>query len=552
MGVRELLRLGESAASRAEARAIAAENQVEVMSEAFADLQRAMEEPGWSRLGELGDKEFSRQGLRNISRVARVQLVASPLIKRGVSIRCAYIWGGNLEISARGNGTQGSQNVDAVVQAYLDDPLNQANLTGDEAQERLERALASDGNVFLANFTRPLTGVVQTRVLPYDEIEEIYTNPEDSSEPWYYLRVYHTTTFLGGVEVSQERKVLYPALSYYPRTRPRRLTVMGHGEVEVRWDAPVRHVKVNDLVGWKFGIGDAYAALGFARMHKDFLTDWATLVKSLSQFAWRLTKSGDTKGANALRQKLQRTGQPQPGNDSTAGATLMASEDIKLEAIPKTGATVDADSGQPLAAMVASALGIPVTMLLADPGTTGARAVAETLDVPTENEMGQRRTVWQTAYRDILNYVVLQAVKAPQGELRGTIRRDPWADREILELPNPEDAIIDFSWPPLRQQDVEKAVKAIVEADGTGKMPPLTTLRLLLVVLGVEDVDDIVDEWTDAEGKWIDPNAETAAAVAAAAVDAFRRGQDPATAMGGDPDEEDEPDPEDDEEGDNA
>src|SRR5690606_30956416 len=150
-------------------------------------------------------------------------LVASPLIKRGVSIRCAYIWGGNLEISARGNGTQGSQNVDAVVQAYLDDPLNQANLTGDEAQERLERALASDGNVFLANFTRPLTGVVQTRVLPYDEIEEIYTNPEDSSEPWYYLRVYHTTTFLGGVEVSQERKVLYPALSYYPRTRPRRL-----------------------------------------------------------------------------------------------------------------------------------------------------------------------------------------------------------------------------------------------------------------------------------------------------------------------------------------
>src|SRR5690606_29764999 len=209
--------------------------------------------------------------------------------------------------------------------------------------------------------TRPLTGVVQTRVLPYDEIEEIYTNPEDSSEPWYYLRVYHTTTFLGGVEVSQERKVLYPALSYYPRTRPRRLTVMGHGEVEVRWDAPVRHVKVNDLVGWKFGIGDAYAALGFARMHKDFLTDWATLVKSLSQFAWRLTKSGDTKGANALRQKLQRTGQPQPGNDSTAGATLMASEDIKLEAIPKTGATVDADSGQPLAAMVASARGLTRT-----------------------------------------------------------------------------------------------------------------------------------------------------------------------------------------------
>ena len=551
MGVRELLGIGESAAARAEARAIAAENQVEVMSEAFADLQRAMEEPGWARLGELGDKEFTRQGLRNISRVARVQLVASPLIKRGMSIRCAYIWGGNLEISARGNGEQGGQDVNGVIQAYLDDPLNQANFTGDEAQERLERALGSDGNVFLANFTRPLTGAVQTRVIPFDEIEEIYTNPDDSGEPWYYLRVFNTTSFLGGVEVSQQQRVLYPALSYYPRTRPRRLTVMGHGEVEVRWDAPIRHVKVNDLQGWKYGIGDVYAALGFARMHKDFLTDWATLVKSLSQFAWQLTKSGDTKGANAIRQKLQRAGAPTPGNPGAVGGTLVSSEDIKLEAIPKTGATIDADSGQPLAAMVASALGVPVTMLLADPGTTGARAVAETLDVPTENEMGQRRTVWQTAYRDILNYVILQSVKAPQGELRGTIRRDPWADREVLELPEPEDAVIDFSWPPLRQQDVEKAVKAIAEAEGTGKMPPLVTLRLLLSVLGVEDVDDIVTEWTDAEGKWIDPNAETAAAVAAAAVDAFRRGQDPATAMGGDPDEDDEEDPED-EDGDNA
>jgi hypothetical protein len=46
---------------------------------------------------------------------------------------------------------------------------------------------------------------------------------------------------------------------------------------------------VNRLDGWKFGIGDAYAALPWARAYDGFLTDWAKLVKALSRFAWRLT-----------------------------------------------------------------------------------------------------------------------------------------------------------------------------------------------------------------------------------------------------------------------
>ena len=74
-----------------------------------------------------------------------------------------------------------------------------------------------------------------------------------------------------------------------------------------------------------------------------------------------------------------------------------------------------------------------------------------------------------------------------------------------------------------------KLVQAIVSADDTGKMPPLTTARLLLQVLGVKDVDDTLRAagMVDDEGQWIDPEV-TAADVA---VQAYRRGQDAAEVL---------------------
>ena len=95
MGVRDLLRIGESARV-AEARAQAAEDHVEVLQEAFVDLQRAMEDRGWTELTAAGEQAFTREGLRTMARINRVQLVANPLIKRGMAIRCSYIHGGNL------------------------------------------------------------------------------------------------------------------------------------------------------------------------------------------------------------------------------------------------------------------------------------------------------------------------------------------------------------------------------------------------------------------------------------------------------------------------
>ncbi|MFC8732169.1 hypothetical protein ACFT5B_06905 [Luteimicrobium sp. NPDC057192] len=526
--IRQFLGLEESTVvASAVTRAQAAENQLELLNESVADLELMLEDRGWERLTTQADTEFTRDGLGRAAKVARVMAVQNPLIKRGLGVRAAYIWGQGVQIQARA-GQDDGQDVNAVVQAFLDDPGNKAALTGDQAHETLERALGTDGNVFLACFTSPLTGRVQVRSIPFDEITDVIANPDDKDDPWYYKRVWNQTTVsLDGRVTTSQQTAFYPSLRYRPLARPK--TVNG---APVYWDSPIKHVKVNELDGWSFGIGDAYAALSWARAYRDFLADWATLVKALSQFAWKATSANGSKAAR-LRQAIARrpsTG-GLPGNDTNAGATAVMGPDVTLEAIPKTGATIDSESGRPLAAMIAAALGIPVTMLLADPGQVGSRATAETLDRPTQLEMGMRRAMWADVFRQILGYVVVQAVKAPRGPLSGTVTRDPVTGQETVALTGDVDQTIEVVWPPLDETPMVTIVQAIKTADDTGKLPPIEVTKLLLHALGVDDVDEIIDGMTDADGNWIDPYATVGQAVGNAATAAFRRGEDPAAAV---------------------
>ena len=510
---------------------------LELLSESYADLQLAAEDQGWQSLGYLANQTFTRSGLDSIASNCRIMAIASPLIKRGLALRIGYIWGEGVTVTAR------NETVQAVIAAFWDDESNQAAFTSSQAQEENERVLGTDGNFFLACFTNPLTGRVQVRSTPFEEIRDIIRNPEDRDEPWFYVRHYSATVIkpfrnAAGITTTRTRdtvvKVLHPALGYRPRTRPRAVEVDGV-RMPVQWDAPMLHVPVNRLDGWKFGVGDAYASLPWARAYEGFLTDWAKLMRSLSKFAWRLTgdkASRARKAVGAMKQAMPAGVPPLNAaaavGGSDAGQLAGYGPGATLEAIPKTGATIDSESGRPLAAMVAAGLGLPVTMLTADPGTTGARAVAETLDRPTRNEMGMRRKLWASVITTLTSYVVDQAIKAPQGPLAGTVVWDPATGREVITLAGDDtDRAVLVEWPDLESESMKDLVAAIVAADSTSKLPPLETARLLLTALGVDDIDDLLKEMTDENGNWIDPELTAAQA----AVDAYRRGDDAAEAL---------------------
>lgn len=503
----------------------AVSNQLEVVSESFVSLQLAAEDAGWQQLGQDAAREFDRTGLDQVSTNCRVMAVASPLIKRGLAVRAGYIWGGGVSVDAR------DAEVAATVAAFWDDESNQAALTSSQAQEENERVLGTDGNFFLALFTNRITGRVQVRSTPFSEVRDVIRNPEDRDEAWFYRREYTTTVVEAGYAAwstrtrTETRKVLHPALGYRPRTRPR--TIDG---VPVEWDQPMIHVAVNRLDGAKWGVPDAYAALPWARAYEGFLTDWAKLMKSLSRFAWRLTGDRASKAQRAARAVAGAlpVGVPPVGSD--AGAAAVSGPGAHLEAIPKSGATIDSESGRPLAAMVASGLGLPVTMLLADPGTTGARAVAETLDKPTQNEMNLRRSLWGSVLATVAGYVIDQAVRAPQGMLRGLVQWDQYTDRERVTLEQdpetnePRDRSVTVTWPEWDTDDLTARVAAIVDAHSTDTIPPREVARLLLLALEVEDVDDVIEGLFDDDGQWAEGKAPVTTA-GAAALRGFDRGE---------------------------
>ncbi|WP_341719947.1 hypothetical protein QQG74_09675 [Micromonospora sp. FIMYZ51] len=513
------------------------------LRESVADLERAISgDAGWRRFTALGEQEFTAEGMRQMRAICRLMALSNPLIKRGLNLRSAYVWGQGVEITARANGSRDSQqDVQAVITAFLNDGQNRDSVTGPAARDQLEHALGTDGDVFIVLFTRPMSGWVQARTVIADEIAEIIANPDDRTETWYYRRRWTETTYTNeGVPVLVQREKLYPSVDYRPTVRPKRFA-----GVDIDWFAPMVQVAVNRPLGWQRGVPDAYAAVNWARAYKEFLENWATLVKSLSRFAWRLTAKGSTE-----RQARTRLATPPPvdptGRALDVGATAITPMDAQLEAIPKSGATIDAESGRPLAMMVSSALDVPVTMLLSDPGQTGARATAETLDQPTELAMGQRRELWTQVMLRILRYVIAESVRAPQGVLQGTVKRDPITGREVVKLAGDTDDTIDITWPDLDDIDPFKAVEAIKLASDTGTVPPEQIARLLLTALGVRDVDGIMRALVDDDGQFVWPRGPDVGD-GARALSAARRGSDPAGAGIGSmaPDDNDEDGPDD-------
>ena len=505
--IRQILGLQEAATSRQE---MILQAQVEGLKdrleESFAQLQLARDNAGWQLLSAQYSQEFSRDGLRTAAEQGRIFGVANPLIKRGREVRHAYIWGQGVAIDAK------NADVNDVIQAFMDDEGNRESFFGAQARQRYEGSLYDEGNFLLAAFTNPLDGRVQVRSLPFDEVTDIITAPGDRSTPWYYLRQWVEPGANGQPETM---KAYYPAIKYQPAAKARFLN-----DIPVYWDAPVKHVKVNAGDGWKYGIGDSYASIPWALSHKSFLEDWALLMKALSKIAYTTT----SKGAGQAQQKraaLKGLG------EAPAGSTVNLTDDQKLEAVGKSGATIDAESSRPLATMVASGLGLPVTILLADPGQTGARATAETLDLPTRLTMQARQQLHTEVYQDILGYAIEQAVIAPRGPLRRLGRPLRDGDRLTVMFADPEDRTVEIVWPSLEDVNVKEAMDAVVAADGMPDVPKLPLVRLALQILKVDNIDELIDAITDDDGNLIDQGV-SAGDVAA---DAFRDGKDPAAAL---------------------
>lgn len=474
------------------------------LQERLAALEMALETDGWRLLTMQADQEFSREGLRLITELSRIMALKNPLIKRGVQVQRLYVWGQGWNVKAS------DPDIQFVLDAFINDPKNQAELTSHQARMQKETEQQTDGNTFFVFFVNAATGRVRVRTIPFEEVGDIICDPQDAKSPWYYRRVWTEQVLdagSGAIETTM-RIAYYPDWRYNPINKL--ASISGH---PVKWENPVYHVKTGGFSNWKFGCSEIYAAIDWSRAYKEFLEDWASIVRAYRRFAFTLSTPGGKSGIAAAKAKLGTTyGTGGTGGETNpapvVGSTFVSGSEASLTPVRTAGATVAAEDGRRLLLMVAAAVGLPETFF--GDVSVGTLATATSLDRPTELAMQDRQTLWMDVFGAIFEYVLRWAVKAPGGALRslGTlvVERDGEEISERVDWGEVDDHI-DIDFPPIRAEGLDAQIAAIVKAatlDGkapAGTLDLMTTTRLMLVALGVDDIDSILSKLFDENGQ---------------------------------------------------
>lgn len=454
------------------------------LNERLADLELQLENAGWIRQQDLyTSSEFSLNGLKTIARLARIFYLKNPLIQRGVDVQTDYVFGRGVTIQAK------DEEINAVIQSFLDDLKNQAEITSHQSMLQKDRELQLDGNLFLCFFVHEITGRVRARSIPFQEIgDSPICNPDDAKEPWYYKRVWQT----------QNGDAYKEHTAYYRDWQYSGTDVSMLPKNAIIADGAVFHIKMGGFSDWRFGVSEVYAALDWARAYKGFLENWATLMQAYARFAMKLQTKGGTSGVAAAKAKVQTGLSSSNGIETnppaTKGAMFIQSDQVALDVVKTAGATTKAEEGRRLLLMVAAAQGLPETFY--GDVSVGTLATAESLDRPTELKFSNRQEFWQSNYTRIVWFVIRCSVAANQGALSSIGRMEAneyGEDQLVIQEGINQELTIQF--PEILSISIKDHVQSIVSAATLNGaqltlFDPITVTKMLMEAMGVDDIDE--------------------------------------------------------------
>lgn len=485
----------------------------ELFLERIAELELAIEDTEWTRIGAgMSDGfQFNREALDKIIYTSRLYALKNPVIKRPVDLQAYYVWAQGVSIHAEGD-------LDEIVQGFLKDPANRLSFTGHDAKMDMEKRVRVDGNLFLRLFTNPSTGRVKVRKIPVEEVRAVVHNPEDRDEPWFYVRKFMKGTV--------EKKVAYPDWRY---ARQRKIDAKSNErdiifqiqvsrpadlpeDVVIEWDTPVMHRKVGGFGDMDFGIPETYAAIDWAKAYKSALEDYKKTIRSLATWAWKMKMGGGQAQLNAAAQMLGTTFGNTTGDDQWSesnptppkGAAFAYTGDMDMRAIDVSKAAVDPDGFRRLLLMAASAMGMPEIYYGAAEGNF---ATAKSMDRPTELQFLDRQSMWAEIYTDVITFAIEAAAQAPKNDKVTSSGYDETNGLMKLRAGGKEvDIDLEVDFPPILQVDVQSWMQALVglltlngQALQTLNDGP-TIYRMALTALGVDNVEEIIEIFYPKDG----------------------------------------------------
>lgn len=408
---------------------------------------------GWRILGgaATAHQEFSRGALRIIARLARLFYLKNPLVRRAVDVQASYVFGQGVTIHSDDEATN------EEIKIFLDDGANKRSVTGGQALKGLEKLLYIQGNLFFAFFGG--TTATQVRTIAFDEIDDVEPNPEDASEPWFYLRAW-----TDGAGVSQKR--YYPDWNYAANNS----AVGEYKSIKVEW-TPIYHLKTGGLPDMKFGVPESYPQHDWCEAYNDFLEDRLSVSRSLSIFSGQMQAQTGAKGVSSARANMAAQ-----INELPAGSQFIGGEGYKYSPVSVQGATINPDEGRRFMLMVCAAAGLPETFY--GDVSVGTLATATSMDRPTEFKFTDRRDIWEMA---LITIVVI-----------------------ALSLSGRADADVTVDFPPILEHAIQERASAISSLAPFLPDPKLRA-RLSLDALGENKVDELIENMTFPEPGEADP-----------------------------------------------
>lgn len=443
--------------------------------------QRTLEDIGWINLSmdQYSREELIAGGFNFMLKRCRIMYVNNPLCKHWIHLTTSFVFGRGLAAPV----SKDSELQDIITQ-FWDDPDNKRVLTSVGPQRMICNKMQYEGNLFFLLFDDE-EGNVKVRLLNTVEVVDIVTDPEDRNKYLFYKVSLTNREYDFGADAYLNQQTQFWYIPDMDNENPTEYNVPKN---KLKDDCRVFHVRINCDINDKFGIPDLYAGLDWVKAHKDMAGDMATLIKALSQFAWKKKVSGGASQVNSILNKMKAT--TNLTNISTmAGKTQIENKGIDMESIDvKTGGVSIADTGlKAMQMMVCSASGI-FYHYYGDP-STGNLATATSMELPMVKKFQDYQKLWEFIYTVIITYTFRKKIEV--GLLPGNVVMDPKTGSTTIETEKDLNILINF--PPIIEDDVQELATSLQIAKTAGLISDELAARLYLVGMEVVDIDQEVD-----------------------------------------------------------
>lgn len=347
------------------------ENSLEEVNESYAGALQSLislEQYGWGMYGNLAaEAGFTLGELKVASRELREWSDTNSLLKRGLEVRCSFMFSAGYKIDA------GDKKISGRIQKLIDSDVNQSSVFSEEALTVNESARYTDSMLLLA-FNKITNSFMR---VPIWQIDDFVTNPENSEQVWYYKRSWSSEIIDAfGARRTELNNYWYVTDHAVAEGAPVVAQIQGI-------DVDPKYIMVDDHVnrksGTSLGIPDSFTSSPWAIAYSNYLRDGTKVMASLAQWAVQIMPKSK-RGGDAAGAKVR----------STHGAGNVLISDMETKVLP-TASAVDLGTGRPLAAQVAAGLGVDLVVLLADAGDTqSAGPIINSAD-PMSKTMGARQ-----------------------------------------------------------------------------------------------------------------------------------------------------------------